>query len=281
MIPMRLTISIDDGHPLDLRMADLLDQYGMQATFYVPIANDEGPPVMDAPQMRTLSQRFEIGSHTLSHQFLARVNESSAWHQIADGKSALEDCLGQRVQGFCYPGGRYRRVHVRQVRAAGFAYARTTHNLHIDRGSKRFELPTTAQFYPHSRGVWIRNFLSQGHWYERVMPLRTAVSETDWLVRLYRLLALAQASGSVFHLWAHSLDLERLQLWEAFERFLGYAAQRVSAPCRVTNAALLNLAPAATPPAAAWSDPMAGPHPPATADWAASPPSTPSGNNAT
>ena len=42
----RFSMSVDDGHPLDLRMADLLHSHDIKATFYLPLANQEGAPVL-------------------------------------------------------------------------------------------------------------------------------------------------------------------------------------------------------------------------------------------
>lgn len=234
----RLTLSVDDGHPLDLRVADLLERHGLQATFYVPIQNDEGPPVMSAAHVRRLAQRFEIASHTLSHRFLATLDDDAARAQVVDGKHALEDALGAPVQGFCYPGGRYRRRHVAMVREAGFAYARTTQNLRLDAGRLPFEMPTTLQFYPHPRAVLARNLLSQGNRVARLPGFLAAMSGDDWLERSYRLLALAGSHGGVFHLWFHTLDLERFGLWTALDCFLARAAERVPAAARLSNGAL-------------------------------------------
>jgi peptidoglycan/xylan/chitin deacetylase (PgdA/CDA1 family) len=238
MSGLRLTLSVDDGHPLDLRVADLLDRHGLHATFYVPIANDEGPPVIAAAHVRRLAQRFEIASHTLSHRFLATLDDAAARAQVVDGKRALEDRLGEPVQGFCYPGGRYRRRHVAMVREAGFTYARTTQNLRLDAGHLPFEMPTTLQFYPHPRAVLARNLLSQGNRLTRLPGFMTAMARNDWLERAYRLLALASARGGVFHLWFHTLDLERLGLWTALDCFLARAAERVPSTLRMTNGQL-------------------------------------------
>ena len=41
-----LCFSVDDGHPLDMRMADLLIKHGVQASFFVPSRNSEGQPVL-------------------------------------------------------------------------------------------------------------------------------------------------------------------------------------------------------------------------------------------
>lgn len=178
---MRFTLSVDDGHPLDLRLADKLARHGIPATFYVPTTNCEGPPVMSAPQLRTLAAQFELGSHTAEHRFLAQLGRAAAWRQVRDGKASLEDALGRRVDGFCYPGGRYRREHVALVRAAGFTHARTTQNLRTDAGRQAFEMPTTLQFYPHPRRVLVRNFVSQRQWrLRRPHWLQRWPSATGW-----------------------------------------------------------------------------------------------------
>lgn len=235
---LRFTLSVDDGHPLDLRLAELLARHDLPATFYVPMANCEGPPVMSARQLRTLASRFEIGSHTAEHRFLAQLGRAAAWRQIRDGKAALEDALGRPVQGFCYPGGHYRREHVVLVRAAGFTYARTTQNLRTDPGTQAFEIPTTLQFYPHPRRVLLRNFLSQRNWQLRRPALTAALAEHDWLGRLYALFSHACRHGSVFHLWLHTADIEGLRLWQALDDFLACVARRVPRARCVSNGEL-------------------------------------------
>lgn len=235
---MRFTLSVDDGHPLDLRLADLLAAHRIPATFYVPTTNCEGPPVMSASQLRSLAAQFEIGSHTAEHRFLAQLGRAAAWRQVRDGKTALEDTLGRTVDGFCYPGGRYRREHVALVRAAGFRYARTTQNLRTDAGRQAFEMPTTLQFYPHPRRVLIRNFVSQRHWQLRRPALAAALAERDWLGRLYSLFSHACRQGAVFHLWLHTADVEALRLWQALDDFLACVARRVPPAQRLTNGQL-------------------------------------------
>ena len=82
--------------------------------------------------------------------------------QITEGKTRLENLLGQPVTRFCYPGGKYRRPDLVLVEEAGFAYARTTANLCFDPGNSRLELLTTIQFYPHSSTGYCRNFALAG-----------------------------------------------------------------------------------------------------------------------
>lgn len=232
------TCSIDDGHPLDLRTAELLSRHGLPATFYIPIRNREGRPVMEKAQIRQLARSFEIGSHTYDHAFLSALPIDESHYQITEGKKRLEDVLGARVDGFCYPGGKYRRADAAMVQSAGFRYARTTMNLCFEPGSTPWEMPTTCQFYPHERGVYLRNFARAGQWRARRDGLRLALRKTDWLTRLRSLFEHACTTGGVFHLWAHSHDIEALQAWDAFDALLADVATNVPPAGRMTNGAL-------------------------------------------
>ncbi len=234
-----LSVSVDDGHPLDMRMAELLIRHGVQASFHVPGRNSEGQPVLSPVALRELSREFEIGSHTLEHRYLARLDLHEALRQITEGKRALQALLGKPAHGFCYPGGKYRAVHCGMVQAAGFRYARTTQNLRLDVGCRPMEVPTTLQFYPHSRAVLIRNFLSQRHWQQRWPVLELLMQEPHWLDRLRRLFAWTVRQGGVFHLWCHSLDIERLGLWQALDRFLAEAVEWIPPGRRLNNLQLV------------------------------------------
>jgi peptidoglycan/xylan/chitin deacetylase (PgdA/CDA1 family) len=233
------SLSIDDGHPLDMRMAEMLMRHEMRATFYVPLRNSEGPPVLAAPALRELAQYFEIGSHTLDHRHLNQLDVHEALRQIHDGKAALQDRLGKKVAGFCYPGGQYHALHSMMVQSAGFSYARTVKNLYLSAGESCYEMPTTLQFYPHPYAILLRNFISQRDWKLRRKAFGVVVHESGWLERLYLLINYAARSGGVCHLWCHSLDVDRLKLWKRLDELLAYAAQQFTAPQRLDNAQLL------------------------------------------
>lgn len=221
------TCSVDDGNPSDMRMAELLSKYCLKATFFIPIINREGKPVMSASQIREIGTCFEIGSHTLDHCYLETVNLAEARRQIMEGKRRLEDLLGSAVAGFCYPGGKYRKAHLDMVQAAGFTYARTITNLRFDTGDSRFEMPTTMQFYPHDRSIYLRNFLSSGDWLKRTEGLRLALRHEQWIARLYALFDYSCKLQGVFHLWGHSEDIDRLDAWHDIDRFFDYVTTQV------------------------------------------------------
>jgi peptidoglycan/xylan/chitin deacetylase (PgdA/CDA1 family) len=232
------TCSIDDGHPSDMKVAELLAKHRLNGTFYIPVKNREGWPVMPPSDMRALGQQFEIGSHTHDHCFLSSVSLSDSHFQVTEGKKRLEDLLGHEVQGFCYPGGKYRPGDVDIVKTSGFKYARSTVNLCFDVGDRPFEIPTTVQLYPHDRGVYLRNFAKSGNWTSRHHGLELAIRHKNWIQRLYALFDHAVVKGSYFHLWWHSKDIDDHDAWRELDRFLAHVASKVALHDRLSNAQL-------------------------------------------
>lgn len=229
------TFSTDDGHPSDMKMAELLGKHGLNGTFYIPITNREGLPVMSRSQIQDIGRQFEIGSHTYDHCYLKNVGLVEANRQITEGKNRLEDLLGRPVAGFSYPGGKYREAHAAMVQSAGFKYARSSMNLCFDAGFNRFEIPTTIQFYPHTKAVYLRNFVKSGRWHKRTDGLRLALQNNNWIERMYALFDYSCEQESVFHLWAHSVDMNRINAWNDIDRFFAYVAKKVDVQNRLTN----------------------------------------------
>lgn len=233
------TTSWDDGHPLDVRLAELLSEHGFQGTFYVPLRNREGLPVMPPGDLRCLDQGFEIGSHTIDHCYLSSVSAVEARRQVGGGKEQIEQMLGHEVSGFSYPGGHHTAEHRRMVIESGFAYARTTSTFRRTLPVDPFIMPTTIQYYPHSRGVYLRQFVGRGAWGERTGLCRVALLQGDFMSRLRRMLDHVCARGGVFHLWGHSRELDGFDGWRHLESFLRYAAEHVPAEGRLSNGEVL------------------------------------------
>jgi peptidoglycan/xylan/chitin deacetylase (PgdA/CDA1 family) len=230
--------SIDDGHPLDSKVAEIFTKHNINATFFIPIRNSEGFDVIDDSDLFELAKNFEIGSHTRDHFYLNRLTIDEDYHQIKNGKSELESIVGKPISGFCYPGGKFRHEHVRLVKEVGFEYARTTKNLCINVGDNPYELSTTIQFYPHTKDVYLRNFLSKGDLLNRLPILKLALQHDDWIDRLYALFKHALQQGGVFHLWAHSRDIEAIGAWNEFDQFLKNVAKEIPIGNRITNEVL-------------------------------------------
>jgi len=229
------TTSWDDGHPLDLRLGELLARYGFPGTFYVPCRNWQGKAVLSGSRLRDLGQEFEIGGHTLEHRILTTLNASEVRRQIVDGKAELEDRLGATVKGFCYPGGRHNAFVRERVREAGFAYGRTIRNLSLQPGVDPFLMATTLQFFPHSPRTYTSNYLKSRGWVKRFPLFIKVLVSRDMSDGLRAAFDFAVRRGGIFHLWGHSWEIDDINGWRLLEEFLQYVAEHVDRTHRVDN----------------------------------------------
>jgi peptidoglycan/xylan/chitin deacetylase (PgdA/CDA1 family) len=139
--PSRVVVlTFDDGFEKVFRHAlEPLARIGFRAIAFLvadrlgsfndwEIAEGEVPErLMDAVQVREwLAAGHEIGSHTRTHPYLARILPAQAGEEISGSKKKLEDLFGRPVRHFCYPYGDYSRVVADLAREAGYATACTT-----------------------------------------------------------------------------------------------------------------------------------------------------------
>ena len=233
-----VTTSWDDGYPLDLRLAEMLDRYGVSGTFYVPVRSQL--PVMNAAEIREVSRRFEIGSHTVNHVRLDQVTPAAGRDEVFESKRRIEDITGKPCAMFCPPSGRYRRGHLRDIREAGYLGLRTVELMSVACPVWRYglmQVPVTVQLYRHGASTYVRNALKRG----RIKNLRTFLGQArglDLVQATDALLENLQKTGGMLHLWGHSWELEHSRLWDTLEQIL----RRLWAhrdQCRfVSNAAL-------------------------------------------
>ena len=212
-----ITTSWDDGHPLDMRLSELLRKYELPATFYVPLCHEA--PLLTPTQIRELSSDFEIGGHTVHHCDLTRIPMMSARWEIAACKDRLEQITGQPCNAFSFPFGRFHRYHMPTAAGAGFRVARTVElmSLSMPRRCDGIALmPTTLQAFPMAPARLLRNAvrrLSLGNLLRCVACYRS-----DWVAAAEVMLERVVQQGGVFHLWGHSWELESMDQWHNLER---------------------------------------------------------------
>jgi peptidoglycan/xylan/chitin deacetylase (PgdA/CDA1 family) len=216
-----VTISVDDGHPSDLRTADLLAKLGYSATFYVPASNVEGRPVLKPHELRQLSETFEIGSHTYNHRPLTDLSITAAHREVVDGKAWLDDALSRPTASFCYPRGKFSKRLTEVVAAAGFRGARTTMNNIIAGPSDVFRAGVTTQALSHGPLVQIRHAALERNWAGIANYVRVFRFETDWARHFDRAVSRVCTHGGVAHLWFHSWKVDETDQWESLEQVLG------------------------------------------------------------
>jgi len=233
-----VTISVDDGSLDDRKMAELLHKYGLQGTFYVPAHNPERP-VMPPAEIRELSQRFEIGSHTLNHKPLKFLSDANAAQEIGQGKQWLEDVLGEQVISFCYPRGKFNGTTPILVRKAGFLGARTQlFNLH-DFPQDPFHWGVSTLAFSLSKMIHVRHALLEGNFVGIRNYFREFKARTDWKEHFYCALDYVVQHGGIAHLMMHSWEMEQLGEWKKLESVL--AAVSGSGLTSVTNGHLFRV----------------------------------------
>jgi len=237
-----LTTSWDDGHPRDLRIAELLAKFSLSGTFYVPLENSRR--VMAPGEIRELSGGFEVGAHTVHHAVLTQLGASEAETEIADSRKRLQEITGKSCDTFCFPRGRFQWTHLDMVRRAGFRGARTVELLSTRLPSRYMGialLPTTVQINTYSWTAYARNCLKQLRAQNMLHFFRYARSR-NWVETARPLLRRVAERGGVFHLWGHSWEIEEQQQWLQLESFLREMGEwRKSLPC-MTNSHLCSIA---------------------------------------
>jgi peptidoglycan-N-acetylglucosamine deacetylase len=238
-IPRYLTISVDDGHPTDLRTADLLESLNLKATFYIPKTNPERE-VMNPANIREIAGRFDIGAHTGSHLPLRSMDNAGALSEIEGGKHWLEDLTGQRVSAFCYPRGKFNSRTRNLVKKAGFTGARTCmFNLHeFPKDPFLWGLSTHA--YSHSAGIQFRHALLEKNLKGALNFIRHHKCATDWVEHFGMAIEYVATKGGIAHLFFHSWEIEEQGQWRRLTDLLREVAQRKDF-VQVTNSELFDL----------------------------------------
>ncbi|MBU2213403.1 MAG: polysaccharide deacetylase family protein [Patescibacteria group bacterium] len=243
---MLLTTSWDDGYELDLELAEVLEEYNCTGTFYVCPKKTKKAPKLTENDIYILSKKHEIGAHGMTHSWLPSLPPVDIEREIVQSKQWVENITGKECTMFCYPYGAHNEYARRYVKKAGFLGARTVEILQFSAENK-FVMPTTLQIAPFPKR---KEFKIWWHKLDTFGPLRTKMtrlfelhiplrSMKSWLELAAALLAHAiETKQPFFHLWGHSDEIERYEMWEELEKFLEFAnIQEVKC---VTNSELVS-----------------------------------------
>lgn len=200
---LTLETSWDDGCVLDQRLSEMLTKHDVQATFYIPAmwesyATQKGWLAMSKHQLLDLSQKFEIGSHGVTHALLTKIPYGVASWEIEQSKKMLEDLLGKPVTKFCYPRG-YATDQLRDVVRQHYSYARSTLV-----GSLDMQEDSTWQHTTVHAGCQRAEYASMD-WYTYAKKMLDRVRKRKF---------------SLYHVWGHSHEIDRNGAWDALDRLL-------------------------------------------------------------
>ncbi len=103
---MKIALTFDDGphkHYTD-EILDILDEFGIKATFFVIGQNCEQSP---QTVQRIIDCGHEIGNHTYSHPHLSVITTKELTDEINKTEKLLEECYNYRPKLFRPPEGVY------------------------------------------------------------------------------------------------------------------------------------------------------------------------------
>lgn len=210
---IKVSFSLDDGSIYDLRSADMLNGYGYDATFYIPVnwqryLLGKGIDPLTWDNIVDLATRFTIGSHGVNHDLLTRSSEDVQNREIFHSIKWWKE-KGFDVNSFCYPRGYYDDKIKAKVRQAGYKDARTVKVGYIGEPEDPFETHTTAHL-GYDRDEY----------------------ETDWLTYAKDKVkeAIERDQDSHLRFWWHSEEVHRYQQWDRLGNFLRFLHENIEVP---------------------------------------------------
>jgi peptidoglycan/xylan/chitin deacetylase (PgdA/CDA1 family) len=196
-----LTLSYDDGVEQDRRLVEILNRYGIKATFNINSGIQTGANAwqngkllvrrMNVTGLPALYAGHEAAIHSLTHPHLEDLDEESIRNELEQDALNLERIFGKKAQGMAYPYGTFNDTVVRIVQECGLRYAR---GIVSTRG---FDIP----------GDLLRFQPTCHHNDEKLMPLAESFINSK------------PEKPQLFYLWGHSYEFEAENNWRIIEEF--------------------------------------------------------------
>ena len=200
-----ITFSFDDGVTQDIRLIEILDKYGLKATFnlnskFLGGKNElirNGVKVdhnkVEPADVKSIYKNHEVAVHTLTHPNLTTLDESEIITQVEQDRLNLSELCGYEVVGMAYPcGGVNNDDRVAEIikNNTGVKYARTITSTHT--------------------------FSKQENLY-RFNPTEYYIEQENVMKSAEKFLKLDATEPSVLYIWGHAYELDAYQAWEWFE----------------------------------------------------------------
>lgn len=207
-----LTLSYDDGVEQDIRLMEILDKYGIKATFNINsgLYAPEGTVYPAGKAHRRLPEsqivplysnpNHEVAVHTLTHPRLEMMPAANVAYEVIKDRENLEEAFGRAVRGMAYPYGSYNDEVVQTLKSCGIVYSRTTQS------TRRFDIPTD----------WLRLPATCHHKDSELMALATKFASISKNAN----------NPQLFYLWGHSYEFEMDDNWNVIEEFAEFIGGR-------------------------------------------------------
>ena len=211
-----VTFSYDDGVTQDIRLIELLNQYGLKCTFNLNSELLGGKGILIREDKRISHYKIhpddvkyvydghEVAVHTLTHPNLITLDEAAIVHQVEQDRLNLSELVGYEVVGMAYPcGGINNDDRVADIirRRTGVSYCRTITN------TDSFDKQTNLY---------------------RFNPNVYHIMEFDRLMQLgERFVELQTETPQIFYIWGHSYEMDfHPDDWIKVEKFFQLISNR-------------------------------------------------------
>ena len=200
-----ITFSYDDTVTQDIRLIEILDKYGLKATFNLNsglLGMDgklirEGVEVshvkIPASEIASVYKNHEVAAHTLTHPHLPKLPDDEVIRQVEEDRLNLSDLVGYEVVGMAYPGGgmNYNDRVARLIKShTGIKYART-----ISTGYSFLPQEDLYRYKPTAFHLdFYNNYILARDFFER-------------------------EEEGVFYIWGHAYEFDINNTWDEFEEF--------------------------------------------------------------
>ncbi len=232
-----VTTSWDDGHPSDLKLAELLKRYDIPATFYIPIDNME-TECMNPQQISEVAQSFDVGGHSYHHVDLTKISPKEAEKEIMEGKRRLEEIIGKEVISFCYPRGSFSHEIIDIVKGAGFIGGRTTKL--FTRGLKNpFKMGTTVYAKDLCLAAYVKHSVTSLDSSLFLFLLKNNLFIKGWNRIATETLDFVMENSGIWHLWGHSWEIDGNDDWGRLEEVLCRISTLSKQALKLSNSQLL------------------------------------------
>lgn len=137
-------LTFDDGHrDFYTDVLPILEKYQTKATVFIIYDFINGSDFMTEKQLLELTKHplVEIGSHTLSHNYLSSSSSVLARQEISGSKQKLEELLGCKITSFAYPYGSINKNIINLVKEASYSAAVSSQWGICQTGEKILSLP--------------------------------------------------------------------------------------------------------------------------------------------
>ncbi len=204
-----ITFSYDDGVEQDVHLLEILNHYGLKATFNLNTGLDYDHGTwryqeqldvhrLNFPESATLYHGHEIAVHGRKHLCLDNLTEEELHRELAEDVAEITRIFGEKPVGMAYAYGVCNDAAVEKLQSLGIRYARTVRS--------------TYDFAEQSD---LMRFAPTCHH-----------DDAQLFALAERFLSDTSDTPQIFYIWGHSYEFEGKQNWERFERFCAMVSGR-------------------------------------------------------